>query len=66
MFYTAMAISVILLSRRSVNSTSTLLMLLMWVDWMSMLEWGGIMKLAIMFFCVFGSSSVGSRSFQIG
>ena len=61
-----MAISLILLSRRSVNSTSTLLMLLICVDWMSMLACGGIMKLAIIFFGGFGSSFVGIRSVQIG
>ena len=60
-----MAISLILLSRRSVISISTLLMLLMCVDWMSMDSWGGITKLARMFLGIFGSSSVG-RSVQIG
>ena len=54
-----MAISLILLSRRNVTSISTLLMLLMCVDWMSMHSWGGITKLARMFLGVFGSSSVG-------
>ena len=61
-----MAISDILSLRRSVNSTSTLLMLLMCVDWMSRLACGEIMKLAILFFGVFVSSSVGSKSAHIG
>ena len=65
-FYVSIAISLILLSRRSVTSTSTLLMLLRCVDCMSMLACGGITKLAIMFLGIFGSSSVGSRNVQIG
>ena len=61
-----MAISLILVSMRKVTSTSTLLMLLMCVEWMLMLVRGGIKKLPIVGLGIFVSSFSGRRCAHLG
>ena len=64
--YTSIATSRIWSSTRIITSISTLLRLLIFVDWMLMLLWGLIIKLAMLGGVFFGSSSFGSVSFQRG
>ena len=59
----SIAISRIWSSTRISTSISRLLRLLIFVDWMSMLLWGLIIKLAMLGMVFFVSSSFGSASF---